>query len=43
MTVINKSIKIRSNKANDIVNITEQTLRVLKESNIKNGIVTIFV
>ena len=43
MTVINRDIKIKSSKENDIINITEQTSQALKESKIKKGIVTIFV
>ena len=43
MNVINKEIKIKTNKENDIIDITDQTLEALKESNKKNGIVTIFV
>ena len=43
MNVINKEIKIKTNKENDIIDITDQTLEALKESNKNNGIVTIFV
>jgi secondary thiamine-phosphate synthase enzyme len=43
MTVINRDIKIKTSKENDIVDITEQTSKALKESKIKNGIITIFV
>jgi secondary thiamine-phosphate synthase enzyme len=43
MMVINRDIKIKTSKENDIVDITEQTSKALKESKIKNGIITIFV
>jgi len=43
MTVITKTIGINSKGENDIIDITEQTSQALKESKIKNGIVTIFV
>jgi secondary thiamine-phosphate synthase enzyme len=43
MTVINRDIKIKTSKENDIVDITEQISKALKESKIKNGIITIFV
>jgi thiamine phosphate synthase YjbQ (UPF0047 family) len=43
MTVITKNIQIKSKKENDIINLTEQTSKVVKESKIENGIVTVFV
>ena len=43
MTVINKSIQIKSKKENNIINLTEQTSKVVKENKIENGIVTVFV
>ncbi len=43
MTVIYKHLKIKTTKENDIINITAQISKALKECNIKNGIVTIFV
>ena len=43
MTVITKAIKINSNGENDMVDITDQTLKAVQETNIKDGIVTVFV
>lgn len=43
MTIINKNIQIISKRENDIIDITEQTSKAVKESKIENGIVTIFV
>jgi secondary thiamine-phosphate synthase enzyme len=43
MTVINKSIQIKSSRENDIIDLTEQTSKAVKESKIENGIVTVFV
>ena len=43
MTVINKNIQITSKRENDIMDITEQTSKAVKESKIENGIVTVFV
>jgi secondary thiamine-phosphate synthase enzyme len=43
MTVITKNIQIKSKKENDIINLTEQTSKVVKENKIENGIVTVFV
>ena len=43
MTVITKTIKINSKGENDMVDITEQTLKAILESKLENGIVTIFV
>ena len=43
MKVINREIKIETSKENDIIDIIDQTSEALKESNKKNGIVTIFV
>jgi secondary thiamine-phosphate synthase enzyme len=43
MTVITKTIEINSNGENDMVDITDQTLKAILESKLENGIVTIFV
>ena len=43
MTVITKTIKINSKGENDMVDITDQTLKAILESKLENGIVTIFV
>ncbi len=43
MTVVNKNILISSKRENDIMDITEQTSKAVKESKIENGIVTVFV
>jgi secondary thiamine-phosphate synthase enzyme len=43
MTVITKTIEINSKGENDIVDITDQTLKAILESKLENGIVTIFV
>ena len=43
MTVINKNIQITSKRENDLIDITEQTSKAVKDSKIENGIVTVFV
>src|ERR671936_1454725 len=43
MTVITKTIKINSKGENDMVDITDQTLKAILESKLKDGIVTVFV
>jgi secondary thiamine-phosphate synthase enzyme len=43
MTITTKIIQIRSKGEMDITNITEQVSAAIKDSNLKNGIVTIFV
>ncbi|MFB5597729.1 MAG: secondary thiamine-phosphate synthase enzyme YjbQ [Nitrosopumilaceae archaeon] len=43
MTVVTKTIKIKSKSENDMVDITEQTAEAVRESKIKSGNVTIFV
>ena len=43
MTVITKTIEINSNGENDMVDITDQTLKAILESKLESGIVTIFV
>ena len=43
MTVITKTIEINSKGENDMVDLTDQTLKAILESKLENGIVTIFV
>jgi secondary thiamine-phosphate synthase enzyme len=43
MTVITKTIEINSKGENDMVDITDQTLKAILESKLENGIVTIFI
>lgn len=43
MTVVTKDLKVKSNRENDMIDITTQTLELVKNSGIRNGNVTIFV
>ena len=43
MKVITKTVKLRSSRENDIINITGQTSEAIKESKLKDGIITVFV
>ena len=43
MTVLTKVIQIKSKGEMDIINITNQAMAAIGESNIKNGIITVFV
>jgi secondary thiamine-phosphate synthase enzyme len=43
MTLITKTIEINSKGENDMVDITDQTLKAILESKLENGIVTIFI
>ena len=43
MVVITKTIQVRSKGQDDMINITEETTKVIKESKLKDGIVTVFV
>ncbi len=43
MAVETKIISVKSKAETDIINITDQVSRVVKESKVKNGIVNIFV
>jgi secondary thiamine-phosphate synthase enzyme len=43
MTVITKTIEIKSKGENDMVDITDLTLKAIFESKLENGIVTIFI
>src|SRR5215210_9273007 len=43
MTVITKNIQIESKSENDIIDITDLVLKIVKESKIQNGAVVVFV
>ncbi len=43
MSVITRNIEIKTMGENDIVDITEKASKAVKESNMENGIVTVFV
>ena len=43
MTVITKNIQIKSKSENDIIDITHQVSKIVKESKIENGAVIVFV
>ena len=43
MAVVTKNIQITSRGEDDVIDITEPTLKAIKESNLENGIVTVFV
>ena len=43
MTVITKNIQIKSKSENDIIDITDLVLQIVKESKIENGAVIVFV
>jgi secondary thiamine-phosphate synthase enzyme len=43
MTVETKNIKIHSRKENDMIDLTEKISKVISDSKISNGIVTVFV
>ena len=43
MAVTSRNIQIKTSRENDIIDITEQTSVAVKESKMKNGIVTVFV
>jgi secondary thiamine-phosphate synthase enzyme len=43
MTVLTKTIQVKSAGEGDIINLTEQTSRMVEECKIVNGIVTVFV
>ena len=43
MTVKTRTIKIKSKGENDMIDITPETAKIIEESKIKDGIVTIFV
>ena len=43
MTVLTKTIQVKSAGEGDLINLTEQTSRMVEECKIVNGIVTVFV
>jgi secondary thiamine-phosphate synthase enzyme len=43
MAIVTKNIQVKSRGEDDVINITQPTLKAIKESNLKNGIVTVFV
>ena len=43
MTVVSKTNKIHSKRENDLIDITEDIQKIVQESKIKSGTVTIFV
>ncbi|MDQ5870391.1 MAG: secondary thiamine-phosphate synthase enzyme YjbQ [Thermoproteota archaeon] len=43
MTVLTKRIQIKSKGESDIIDITDKTSQAIKDSKIKNGLVTVFV
>ena len=43
MTVITKNIQIKSKSKNDIIEITDEVTKTVKESKIQNGAVVVFV
>lgn len=43
MTVFTKSIQIKSKSENDIIEITDEVTKTVKESKIQNGAVVVFV
>jgi secondary thiamine-phosphate synthase enzyme len=43
MRVITKMVQLRSSTENDIINVTEQISGALKENELQNGIITVFI
>lgn len=43
MVVVTKTIQVRSKGQDDMIDITEQTSKAIKDSRLKDGIVTVFV
>ncbi len=43
MIVLTKTIQVKSAGEGDLINLTEQTSRMVEECKIVNGIVTVFV
>jgi len=43
MTVITKTAQIETRGENDVINITGQTSKALEESELQDGIVTVFI
>jgi secondary thiamine-phosphate synthase enzyme len=43
MTVITKNLQVKSKSENDIIDITDQVSKIVKESKVENGAVIVFV
>lgn len=43
MKVITKIVQLRSSTENDVINVTEQISGALKENELQNGIITVFI
>jgi secondary thiamine-phosphate synthase enzyme len=43
MTIITRTIQVKSRGENDMIDMTKQTSRVLRESKLEEGLVTVFV
>jgi secondary thiamine-phosphate synthase enzyme len=43
MAVVTKNFQIKSKSENDIIDITDQVSKIVKESKIENGVVIVFV
>ena len=43
MTVITKTTQIKTKGENDMIDITEQTLKAVEQSKLEDGIITVFV
>lgn len=43
MTIITKNLQVKSKGENDMIDVTKQTSRLLEESKLDEGIVTVFV
>ena len=43
MKVITKMVQLRSSTENDVINVTEQISGALKENELQNGIITVFI
>jgi secondary thiamine-phosphate synthase enzyme len=43
MKIITKTVQLRSSVENDIINVTDQISGTLKENELQNGIITVFI
>jgi secondary thiamine-phosphate synthase enzyme len=43
MIVLTKTVQIKSKGENDMIDITQETAALIREGNLKNGIITVFV
>jgi secondary thiamine-phosphate synthase enzyme len=43
MVVLTKTVQIKSKGENDMIDITQEAAALIREGNIKNGIITVFV